>query len=69
MGNNYTENKGQILENIVAIELYRQEKQFFYFNEKKECDFIVKDKIGTKITSVIQVCWQLDEKNQEREIK
>jgi len=69
MGNNYTENKGQILENIVAIELYRQEKQFFYFNGKKECDFIVKDKIGTKITSVIQVCWQLDEINQEREIK
>ena len=69
MGNNYTENKGQILENIVAIELYRQEKQFFYFNDKKECDFIVKDKLGTKITSAIQVCWQLDEINQEREIK
>lgn len=69
MGNNYSKNKWKVLENIVAIELYRQWKRFFYFNENKECDFIIRDKIHTTIESAIQVTWELENTNIDREIQ
>jgi len=33
----------------------------------KECDFIIKR--GTKPVSAIQVCWELNQQNQEREFR
>jgi len=39
-----SENKGKLLENMVALEFMKAEKELFYFKNKKECDFIVKDK-------------------------
>ena len=65
-GLNFTPNKGRNLENAVFIELKRKNKELYYYSNKTECDFLVKD--GNRITNAIQVCYTLDETNREREI-
>lgn len=62
----FSKDKGRILENIVFLSLRRKYKKIYYFKEKYECDFLVKEK--GKITKVIQVCYNLTEDNKEREI-
>lgn len=62
----FSDDYGRLLENMVFIELRRKTKEIYYFNEGKECDFAIADK--GKITSLYQVCWQLDEDNTEREL-
>lgn len=62
----FSEDKGKMLENLVFINLRRKNKEIFYFQEKGECDFVVKEK--NKITKAIQVCYELSEENKEREI-
>ncbi|MCX6699467.1 MAG: ATP-binding protein [Methanomicrobiales archaeon] len=57
--------RGRHLENIVFIELKRRGKDIFYFSGKRECDFIIKD--GQRISGVIQVCYEMNDKNMERE--
>ncbi len=65
-GLTFTPNRGRNLENVVFIELKRKGKSIYYFANKSECDFVVKE--GTKITNAIQVCYTLDDSNREREI-
>ncbi|MGE0793648.1 MAG: ATP-binding protein [Candidatus Woesearchaeota archaeon] len=60
------EEHGRLLENIVFIELKRRNYDIFYHQDKYECDFIIQNK--TKIISAIQVCYELNEKNKDREI-
>ncbi len=48
------------------MHLRRKYKNIYYFKENKECDFIVKKK--EKITQAIQVCYELNDENKEREI-
>ena len=55
-----------MLENMVFLELRRNFKKIFYFQDKKECDFIIKEK--EKITQAIQVCYDFNEENKDREI-
>ena len=62
----FSEDKGKMLENIVFIHLRKSYKDIFYFRENRECDFVIKE--GTKIRELIQVCYDLNEDNQEREI-
>ncbi len=57
---------GRLLENIVFLELKRLDYELFYFEEKKECDFIAKDVKNNLIP--IQVSFELNEGNSEREI-
>ena len=57
---------GRILENLVFIELKRRKKEIYYYSDKKECDFIIRE--GTKITEAIQVCHELNDENKDREI-
>lgn len=57
--------KGRILENIVFIELKRRGSEIFYFAQERECDFVLKDR--KKIVMAVQVCYELTEKNRERE--
>jgi predicted AAA+ superfamily ATPase len=65
---NFTENLGQKLENAVFLELVRKKKQAYYYQEKKECDFVVKE--GLKITQAIQVCVNLaNMQTRQREIE
>ncbi len=58
---------GRILENMVFCQLRRKGEEIFYFEEKKECDFITKDEQGKLFPC--QVTWELKEENKEREIK
>jgi predicted AAA+ superfamily ATPase len=53
------------LENLAYLALRRKHPEIYYYKGKKECDFLVKE--GKKITQAIQVCFSLDEDNQERE--
>lgn len=62
----FSEDKGRILENIIFLHLRRKYKNIFYFQEDKECDFIIKEK--EKIIQAIQVCYTLTEDNKKREI-
>jgi len=61
-----SEDAGRILENIVFIELARRGWEVYYFEEKQECDFVVKDGEGTGFAA-FQVCRELTDENRYRE--
>jgi predicted AAA+ superfamily ATPase len=61
----FSEDKGRLLENAVFLELKRRGKDIYFHKDKKECDFVVQR--GTKITEAIQVCFELNDNNKERE--
>jgi uncharacterized protein len=58
---------GKLLETICYNELKRQNREIYYFSEKRECDFTIREK--NRIIRVIQVCYVLNEKNKNREIE
>jgi|SRR3989344_4733932 len=62
----FSKDYGKMLENLVFLNFRKKYKNIFYFQEKNECDFIIKEK--DKITQVIQVCFDLNEDNKDREI-
>ena len=66
LGFRFSDNEGKMLENLVAVELKRRNENIFYFNDSKECDFLVKG--GNKITQAIQVSWKIHRENREREL-
>ena len=66
LGFSFSENKGKLLENQIFIALKRKNYELYYFQEKGECDFIVKEK--NKITKAFQVCYELNDENLEREV-
>ncbi|MEA3329805.1 MAG: ATP-binding protein [Nanoarchaeota archaeon] len=60
-----TKDKGWLLENLVFNYL-NKDYEVFYYSDKNECDFIaIKDK---EIKQLIQVCYELNEKNKKREM-
>ncbi len=65
VGRPFTENRGRILENVVATDLIRREAELYYFKGRHECDFVVKK--DRRITHAIQVCWELNERTEKRE--
>lgn len=67
LATDFSENRGKLLENVVAVELFRRRAECFYFKGRQECDFIVKR--GTKPEVAIQVCWELTPKNEAREFR
>ncbi len=66
-GFNFSEESGRLLENLIFIELKRRNKEIYYYSEKGECDFIIKNKL--KIAEAVQVCYQLNNVNKEREVE
>ncbi len=62
----FSKDNGKMLENLVFLSLRRKYKEIFYFQNDKECDFLIKEK--DKITQAIQVCFNLNEDNKDREI-
>ncbi len=63
-----SEDVGKALENVVYLNLERslgQEDAVYYFNETKECDFVVRR--DDRVAELIQVCWSLDDENVDRE--
>lgn len=61
----FSSDKGRLLENMVFINLRRRFKEIFYFNRNYECDFVVREK--NQITNVIQVCFEINADNKDRE--
>ena len=67
LSTDFSENRGKLLENAVAVEMFRRRAECFYYKGRRECDFIVKE--GTKPKAAIQVCWELTPKNEQREFR
>src|SRR3989344_4898016 len=66
----FSNNLGRLYENLVAVELRRKRKEFYYWKntEKEEVDFILKN--GSKIEQLIQVCYDISEPDtKKREIR
>lgn len=64
----FSEDIGRLAENIVFIELKRRRKEVYYWKNKGEVDFVIKE--GLKPKELIQVCWDVEEpKTKEREVK
>jgi hypothetical protein len=57
---------GRLFENAVYLQLRRIYKELYYFREKGECDFVVKEK--NKVTYAIQVCAEISQDNLAREV-
>lgn len=55
---NISENRGKLLENMVAMEYLKQAKELFYYKDQYECDFIVKD---FNTFHPVQVAWTIKE--------
>ncbi|MEW5901356.1 MAG: ATP-binding protein [Acidobacteriota bacterium] len=66
LGGAFTENRGRLLENVVAIELVRNRRRVMHFKGKGECDFIVQE--GTRPKEAWQVCWELTRSSEKREM-
>jgi uncharacterized protein len=62
----FSSDNGRFLENAVYLHLRRSYKDLYYFKEKGECDFVVKDR--NKVTQVIQVCYEMNDENKLREL-
>ena len=67
LGGSFTENRGRLLENVAAVELFRRRAKTMYFKNKVECDFIVQR--GRRPEEAWQVCWELNAENEKRELK
>ncbi|MFH0796621.1 MAG: ATP-binding protein [Candidatus Omnitrophota bacterium] len=68
---NFSENRGKLLENLVAVELKRKSiledfEIFYWDNPNAECDFIIKK--GRKIVSALQVSSEINLQNRKREV-
>jgi predicted AAA+ superfamily ATPase len=62
-----SEDRGRMLENAVYMELRRRGKDVFFFKEKRECDFVVRE--GIRIAEAIQVCENIsDLETKDREV-
>ena len=61
----FSENSGQLLENLVYTELIKDGYEVYFYNKTFECDFIA-IKEGKRIA--IQVCYELHDQNRKREM-
>lgn len=62
-----SENYGKLLENMVALEFMKAEKEIFYFKKNYECDFIVRNKNNYL---PVQVSYDItDSDTKQRELK
>ncbi len=63
----FFDDRGRLLENLVFVALRKKNKEIFYFQQKNECDFLIRE--GTNITKAVQVCYKLNQDNKERELQ
>ncbi len=62
----FSENIGRIFENVVYLSLRARGNEVFYWKGKGEIDFLIRK--GARIDRLINVCWDLNEKNEAREL-
>lgn len=64
----FSEDKGKAVEQAVFLELRRRGREVYFYRERYECDFVVKE--GHRVSEAIQVAYSLsDKKTAEREIR
>lgn len=65
----FSKDSGRLIENLVYHSLIRQEKEVYYYQNKREVDFLGREK-GGKLQQAIQVCFSNleDKKTAEREV-
>jgi predicted AAA+ superfamily ATPase len=61
-----SENRGKLLENVVATELLRREQTAYYYRGRRECDFVIVKR--RRPVAAVQVCWELTSRNRDREL-
>ena len=62
----FSSDKGRLFENMIYLSLRRKFTDLYYFREKGECHFVVKEK--EKVTQVVQACFELNSDNLQREM-
>jgi predicted AAA+ superfamily ATPase len=62
----YSDDNGRLLENAVYMHLRRSYRDLYYYKDRGECDFLVRD--GIEITTALQVCLTLHPDNIDREV-
>lgn len=62
----FSDDRGRLLENCVFIELLRRNAPVYFFKNTGECDFVTED--HGKVTAALQVCFELSQKNRDREL-
>lgn len=62
----FSSGSGVLLESLVFSELIKENKEIYFYNKGFECDFIVKNKDHV---DAIQVCYELNDQNREREVR
>jgi len=62
----FSDDRGRLLENCVFIELLRRNAPVYFFKNTGECDFVTED--HGKVTAALQVCYELSQKNRDREL-
>ena len=60
----FSQNLGTLFENLVYTELIKAGYEVYFYNKNFECDFIAKKE---NKTIAIQVCYELNDRNQKRE--
>ena len=63
----FSDDRGRLLENQVFLGLRKRYKEILYYQNKHECDFIVKE--SAKVILAVQSCYELNEDNKKREIE
>jgi predicted AAA+ superfamily ATPase len=64
----FSEDKGKAIEQAAFLELKRRGREIYFYKEKYECDFVVKD--GHSVSEAFQVSYSLsDKKTAAREIR
>lgn len=64
----FSEDKGKAMEQVVFLEMKRRGKEIYFYRERYECDFVVKE--GNRVSEVLQVSQSLaDEKTKKRELR
>ncbi len=67
VGFKFSEDLGKLYENAVFLELRKKREDVYYYKNRHECDFLIKN--GERITGALQVCFSLTEENRGREIE
>lgn len=64
-GFRFSDNLGKLYENTVFLSLLEGGKEVYYYKNRGECDFLIKE--GQRVVRAIQVSYQIKE-NREREV-
>ncbi|MFN4133560.1 MAG: ATP-binding protein [Candidatus Hadarchaeales archaeon] len=67
VGFKFSENRGRAMENAVFVELKRRGKEVYYWKNRHQCDFLIKE--GLKVKEAVQVCLDPTGEDREREIE